>query len=133
MRYTAIHTTSEHRDEPLGPFLFSGELASAICCQTDSSPGALILDHLIPARDAGETLEDWLCRQVRETLALHVQADDWQEPDAKRLGVRSERHLINIVLSAEDRAWLIERYARHPEVLALYDEACRADGQQIAA
>ena len=118
MRYTAIHTTSEQREEPLGAFLFSGELASAICRQSDSSPGALVLDHLIPVREEGETLEDWLCRQVRETLAQHVQLDDWRE------GVRSQAHLVDIGLSPEDQKWLITRYAKHPEVLAIWEEAC---------
>ena len=131
MRYTAIHTKTEHREEPLGTFLFSGDLASAICQQCDSSPGALILDHLIPEKSEDETLEDWLCRQVRETLALHIQTDDWQSDGGN--GVRSQTHLVDIVLSPEDRQWLIERYARHPEVLALWEEACRADGRQLAA
>lgn len=131
MRYTAVHTTTEHGEEPLGTFLFSGDLASAICRQTDSSPGALILDHLIPAKDEDETLEDWLCRQVRETLALHIQTDDWRGVDG--VGVRNQTHLVDIVLSPEDRQWLIERYGRHPEVLALWQEACRADGRQLAA
>lgn len=131
MRYTAVHTTTEHGEEPLGTFLFSGDLASAICRQTDSSPGALILDHLIPEKSAGETLEYWLCRQVRETLALHIQTDDWQGDTGN--GVRSQRHLVDIVLSPEDRQWLVERYARHPEVLALWEETCRADGHRVAA
>ena len=131
MRYTAVHTTTEHGDEPLGTFLFSGELASAICRQTDSSPGALILDHLIPEKSEDETLEDWLCRQVRETLALHIQSDDWQGEGGA--GVRSQTHLVDIALSPEDREWLITRYTRHPEVLALWEDACRADSQRIAA
>jgi hypothetical protein len=34
----------------------------------------------------------------------------------------------------EDRAWLLERYGRHPEVLAVWEEACRLEHiQQIAA
>ena len=131
MRYTAVHTTTEHREEPLGAFLFSGDLASAICRQTQSSPGALILDHLIPAKDEGETLEDWLCRQVRETLALHIQTDDWLGGGGN--SVRSQTHLVDIVLSPEDRQWLIERYARHPEVVAVWEDACRGEGQNIAA
>ncbi len=131
MRYTAIQTKTEHREEPLGTFLFSGDLASAICQQCDSSPGALILDHLIPEKGEGEILEDWLCRQVRETLALHIQTDDWRGVDG--VGVRNQTHLVDIAFSAEDRRWLIERYARHPEVLALWEEACRANGRQLAA
>ena len=131
MRYTAVHTTSEHREEPLGTFLFGGELASAICRQTDSSPGALILDHLLPVKDEGETLKTWLCRQVRETLAQHIQADDWQGEDGEWAGVRSHSHLTGIMLSPDDREWLIARYARHPEVLALWREACGSE--RIAA
>jgi len=87
MRYTAIHTVTEHREEPL---------------------------------------ETWLCRQLLEILGQHIQSDGWQG-DGSWVGIRSQQHLANIILSPDDRQWLIDRYARHPEVLAVWAEACRAE------
>lgn len=134
MRFRLRHTTTEHREQSLADFLFTGDLASAVCEQLDSSPGALLLDHLVANRWPGESFEDWLLRQVREILTAHVQTDDWREGEGDQGGTRTQRTLEGIELGDEDRAWLMSRFARHPEVLLIWEEACRQDHiRQIAA
>ena len=134
MRFVEKMTTTARQELSLARFLHEHERASEACNRLDSSPGALILDHLVPNRWGGETFEGWLCRQVTEILATHVQTDDWTGEDGAWVGTRSQFTLEGITLDGEDRAWLLDRFGRHPEVQAVWAEACRKDQvQQIAA
>lgn len=134
MRFTQRTTVAERREQPLADFLFAGELAHAVCQQLDISAGALILDHLVACRWPDEAFKGWLLRQVREILAHHVQTDDWQDGEHQPLGTRVQRTVESIELSDQDLDWLIARFARHPEVLAVWEEACRQDAliRQVA-
>lgn len=123
MKYIERNTVTVHRKGSLSDFLHASALASLVCHQQDTSPGAILLDHLVPNRWAGESFETWLLRQVREILTGHIQTDDWQEETARRM-----QHTVEgIEFDDLDRQWLLERYARHPEVLAVWEEACRLD------
>lgn len=134
MKFRQRYTTVEHREQSLADFLFAGELASEVCQILDSSPGALILDNLVANRWPGEDFEQWLLRQVREILVQHVQTDDWQEADTTGVGTRTQQTIESITLSDEDRDWLMARFAHHPEVLLVWEEACRQDHiRQLAA
>ena len=134
MKFIDRMTVTSRQELPLTRFLHEHERACEACHRLDSSPGALILDHLMPNRWQGETFEDWLCRQVRDALLTHVQADDWQGDDGAWEGIRTQTAVESIAFDTEDRAWLLERYGRHPEVLAVWEEACRLEHiQQIAA
>lgn len=135
MKFIDRMTVSSRTEMPLGRFLHEHERACEACHRLDSSPGALILDHLVPARWVAETFEDWLCRQVVGILADHVQTDDWKSVEGDEwAGTRTRCSVGSMTLDAEDREWLLERYSRHPEVLAVWEEACRREHiQQIAA
>ena len=134
MRYVERMTTTGRQELGLARFLHEHERAGEACHRLDSSPGALILDHLVPNRWDGETFEGWLCRQVTEILATHVQTDDWTGEDGAWVGMRSQFTLEGITLDEEDRVWLHDRFGRHPEVQAVWAEACRkAHIQQLAA
>lgn len=85
MRYTAVHTTTSRRNH-WASFCSGGELASAIYAD-GSSPGALILDHLLPVKDEGGTLETRLCRQVRKRSPSTSRPTSWQRRTA--MGRRS--------------------------------------------
>ena len=130
MRYIQREVRTERREESVAAFLFDGGLVDDVCGGVGSSPGALILDHLIPVREGSETLDDWLVRQVKEIFTTHIQTDDWQGLPEQWAGIRTHCTVENVELSAEDRQWILTRYAKHPEVLALWDEACR---QRLAA
>ena len=125
MRYIERTTTSERRERPVLEYLFSGELPAEVCVQTQSSPGALLLDHLVPNRGDGESFPDWLCRQVQEILVQHVRTDDWQGEDDAWVSTRTERCIDIVELTLEDRNWILARYGNHPEVLAVWEEACK--------
>lgn len=133
MRYIQREVRTERREETVAAFLFDGELASAVCGGLDSSPGALILDHLIPVREGSETLEDWLVRQVREIFTTHIQTDDWQGQPDEWAGIRTQCTVEDVELSAEDCEWLVTRYVSHPDVLALWEEACREGREEKVA
>ena len=109
MRYIQREVRTERRDESMAAFLFDGELASAVCGEVDSSPDALILDHLIPVREGSETLEDWLVRQVKEIFTTHIQTDDWQGQPDEWEGVRTQCTVEDVELSTADRDWLLIR------------------------
>lgn len=134
MKFIDRMTVTSRQELPLTRFLHEHERACEACHRLDSSPGALILDHLMPNRWQGETFEDWLCRQVRDALLTHMQSDDWQGEDGAWEGIRTQTAVESVAFDTEDRAWLLERYGRHPEVLAVWEEACRLEHiQQIAA
>ena len=133
MRYIIRTTIAERREQPVLDYLFSGELPSEVCTQTGSSPGALILDHLVPNRRKAESFPDWLCRQVREILVQHIQTDDWQGEDDAWVSTRTERCLDIVELTPEDRNWILARYGNHPEVLAVWEAACNRQEQKRAA
>lgn len=134
MQFTQRHTTTERCEQPLANFLFAGLLASQVCEVQGTSPGALLLDNLVANRWPGENFEQWLLRQVREILAQHVQTDDWQDGESAGLGTRTQQTVESISLSEEDRDWLMARFARHPEVLLVWEEAIRQKHiSQIAA
>ena len=134
MKFIDRMTVTNRTELPLGRFLHEHKRACEACNRLDSSPGALLLDHLLPNRWQGETFADWLCRQVRDALLTHMQSDDWTGEDGAWEGIRTQTAVECIAFDAEDRAWLLERYGRHPEVLAIWEEACRLEHiQQIAA
>jgi hypothetical protein len=134
MKFIERLTVSSRVELGVGEFLFSSEIADAVCHEQDCSPGALILDNLVANRNDGEAFEEWLCRQVREIIVLHVQTDDWQGEEGAWTGIRTQRVVEGIALDGDDRAWLMARYGRHPEVMAVWEEACRRDHiQQLAA
>jgi hypothetical protein len=125
MKFIDRMTVTSRQQLPLTRFLHEHERACEACHRLDSSPGALILDHLLANRWQGETFEDWLCRQVRDALLTHVQSVDWTGEDGAWEGIRTQTAVESIAFDAEDRAWLLERYGQHPEVLAVWTEACR--------
>ena len=134
MRFVEKMTTTARQELTLARFMHEHERASEACHRLDSSPGTLILDHLLPNRWDGETFEGWLCRQVTEILATHVQTDDWVGEDGAWAGTRNQFSLESITLDEEDRIWLLDRFGRHPEVQAVWAEACRKEHiQQLAA
>lgn len=133
MRYVLCETVTERREEPLGDVLFSGDLASAVCHESGSSPGGLILENLVARCDEDEMFEDWLLRQVREILILHLRTDEWQGSDGAWLGTRTRCYIEGVVFSAEDRQWLLDRYGRHPEVLAIWRQATCREDERFAA
>ena len=135
MRFVDRMTVTSRQDLSLARFLHEHERACQACHRLDSSPGALVLDHLIPNRWDGERFEDWLCRQVRDALLTHVQSDDWTGEDGAWVGTRTQTAVDGIAFNAEDREWLLERFGlQHPEVQAVWEEACRREHiQQIAA
>ena len=120
MKYIERHTVTVHRHGSLSDFLRASALASTVCHEQDTSPGALLLDHLLPERGVGEGFADWLCRQVATILAQHVQTDDWRDEESRRM----QHWVENIELDADDRQWILERFGRHPEVLVVWEEAC---------
>ncbi len=133
MRYVKRTNVTERLERSLEEFLFADPFVSGVCQQRESSPGALILDHLVANCHEDEGFEDWLCRQVREILAQHVQTDDWQGLPEEWLGTRSQCALDTVQLSAEDQEWLLTRYGNHPEVMAAWREANRHTDQRFAA
>ena len=56
MRHLQREVRTEGQEEPIAEFLFGDGLASTVCHQLDSSPGALLLDHLVPSMEPGEVL-----------------------------------------------------------------------------
>lgn len=130
MKFRQRYTTVDHWEQSLADFLFAGDLASEVCQFNDTSPGAILLDNLVANRWPGENFEQWLLRQVREILVQHVQTDDWEEESQ----TRTQQTVEAIELCDEDRDWLLARFAQHPEVLAVWEEACRDEHiRQIAA
>ena len=125
MRVTIRRTVTERREQGLEAFLFAGSPVSEVCGQQKVSPGALLLDNLVANRGDGETFKNWLARQAAEVLAQQVQTDDWQEGRCTGLVTRVQCAVEGIQLSADDRQWILERYGRHPEVLAVWEQACR--------
>lgn len=133
MRFTQRTTVTHRSEQSLADFLFAGELASVVCRQLDISAGALLLDHLVANRWPGESFNDWLLRQVREILAHQVQTDDWREGEQPSLGTRTQRTVEAVEFSDDDRAWLLARFTHHPEVLLVWEEACRQQPARMAA
>lgn len=133
MRYVKRTTVTERLERPLEEFLFADLFVSEVCRQQDSSPGALILDHLVANCHEDERFEDWLCRQIREILAQHVQTDDWQGQPSAWVGTRTQCALDTVELNTDDRDWILIRYGKHPEVLAVWEEANRRVDQRFAA
>lgn len=129
MKFTLRHTTTTRQELSIGDLLFASPLAALVCGQQDTSPGAILLDHLVPNRWPGESFDGWLLRQTREILVAHVQTDDWEE----ECGRRTQRTLEGIELDDHDRRWLLERFGRHPEVMAVWEDACRPEGRHAAA
>lgn len=134
MRYIQREVRTERREEAVEAFLSEGGLAADVFRKLDLSPGALILDHLIPEKEGAESLDIWLLRQVRTIIAAQVESDEWAGVPGAWHGVRTRCTVETVELSTEDCAWLIERYARHPEVLAVWEGACRrAMPERVAA
>jgi hypothetical protein len=125
MKFIHRMTVANRLEMPLRMFLEEHALVRDVCREHGTTPAALILDGLVPNKYEGEDFGDWLVRQVREILAHGVQTDDWQGEDGAWVGWRTQCVLDSLAFSAEDRQWLLQEYGGHPEVVAVWEAACR--------
>lgn len=122
MRYLLQSEKAERCNEGLERFLMGGGIVAEACKALETNPGALVMDYLLPATTPGESLEDWLVRQVSEIIVQIVQVDDWSDL-GNGCSRRESRSVRSVEFDAEDRAWILERFGRHPEVLQVWHEA----------
>ena len=122
MKYTETIRIQVSRTQSIIEFLTMNSLVKQLA--EGVSPIDWLADQFLPNAGREEGFGDWIARQVGAILETTLQRDTMSGD------THVAKKIAGVVLSPEDRDWLVRTLGRHPAVLAVWRSML---GEAIAA
>ena len=114
MKYTETIRINSYHAMPVVEFLENNELAKQQAAESGQTPIDWLAGQFLPDADLDENFGDWIVRQACSILQVGLLRDTMSGSS------HVAKKVSNMVLTPEDRDWLIRTLGRHPAVLKVW-------------
>ena len=114
MKYTETIRINSYHAMPVAEFLENNELAKQQAAESGQTPVDWLAGQFLPDADLDENFGDWIVRQACSILQVGLLRDTMSGSS------HVAKKVSNMVLTPEDRGYLIRTLGRHPAVLKVW-------------
>ena len=112
MRYTETIKVHGAKTEPIAEFLATNNMVGQLA--DGANPLDWLAGEFLPDAGRSEGYGDWIVRQAEAILGTALLRDTMSGD------THVAKKIAGVVLSPEDRDWLVRTLGRHPAVLAVW-------------
>ena len=114
MKYTETIRINSYHAMPVAEFLETNELVKQQAAESGQAPIDWLAGQFLPDAELDENFGDWIVRQACSILQVGLLRDTMSGSS------HVAKKVSNMVLTPEDRDWLIRTLGRHPAVLKVW-------------
>lgn len=114
MQYAETIRIHSAHSRPVAEFLEKNELVKQQAAESGQTPLDFLAGQFLPDADLDEGFGDWIVRQACSILQVALLRDTMSGSS------HVAKKVSNMVLTPEDRDWLIRTLGRHPAVLRVW-------------
>ena len=114
MQYAETIRINSCHSMPVAEFLERSELVKQQAFENGQTPVDWLAGQFLPDADLDENFGDWIVRQACSILQVGLLRDTMSGSS------HVAKKVSNLVLTPEDRDWLIRTLGRHPAVLKVW-------------
>ena len=114
MKYTETIRINSYHAMPVAEFLENNEMAKQQAAEIGQTPLDFLAGQFLPDADLDENFGDWIVRQACSILQVGLLRDTMSGSS------HVAKKVSNLVLTPEDRDWLIRTLGRHSAVLKVW-------------
>ena len=114
MKYVETITTRSRPSMPIAEFLEMNELVKQQAADNGQTPVDWLAGQFLPDANLDENFGDWIVRQACSILQVALLRDTMSGSS------HVAKKVSNMVMTPEDRDWLIRTLGRHPAVLKVW-------------
>ena len=114
MKYTETIRINSYHAMPVAEFLENSELVKQQAAESGQTPVDWLAGQFLPDAELDENFGDWIVRQTCSILQVGLLRDTMSGSS------HVAKKVSNMVLTPEDRDWLIRTLGRHPAVLKVW-------------
>lgn len=114
MKYTETIRINSYHAMPVAEFLDTNELVKQQAAESGQTPIDWLAGQFLADADLDENFGDWIVRQACSILQANLLRDTMSGSS------HVAKKVSNMVLTPEDRDWLIRTLGRHPAVLKVW-------------
>ena len=114
MKYTETIRINSYHSMPVAEFLENSELVKQQAAESGQTPVDWLAGQFLPDADLDENFGDWIVRQTCSILQVGLLRDTMSGSS------HVAKKVSNMVLTPEDRDWLIRTMGRHSAVLKVW-------------
>ena len=114
MQYADTIRIHSHHSMPVAEFLEKSELVKQQAADSGQTPLDWLAGQFLPDADLDEGFGNWIVRQACSILQVALLRDTMSGSS------HVAKKVSNMVLTTEDRDWLIRTLGRHPAVLRVW-------------
>ena len=114
MKYTETIRINSYHAMPVAEFLENNELVKQQAAESGQTPVDWLAGQFLPDADLDENFGDWIVRQACSILQVGLLRDTMSGSS------HVAKKVSNMVLTPEDRDWLIRTLGRHSAVLKVW-------------
>lgn len=114
MQYAETIRIHSAHSMPVDEFLEKNELVKQQAAESGQTPIDWLADQFLPDADLDEGFGDWIVRQACSILQVALLRDTMSGSS------HVAKKVSNMVMTPEDRDWLVRTLGRHPAVLRVW-------------
>ena len=114
MQYAETIRIHSAHSMPVAEFLENNELVKQQAAESGQAPLDFLAGRFLPDADLNENFGDWIVRQASSILQVALLRDTMSGSS------HVAKKVSNMVLTPEDRGYLIRTLGRHPAVLRVW-------------